>query len=141
MKIVLDTNVVVSGILVSNGPPAKILDLWIENKFRVIISQALIEEYFDVLLRPKFRRAGTIIERQDILMGLLSLENTIIVFPGTELDVIKSDPEDNRVLECALAGEVQYIVSGDEHLLKLKVFQGIMIISPTDFVANLPQGM
>lgn len=134
MKIVLDTNVVISGFLIPGGPPGKIVDLWAENKLTVVVSQALIEEYFDVLLRPKFKRAGTIIERQDLLMGLLEMENSIFVYPGIRLDVIREDPEDNRVLECAVEGKVQYIISGDEHLLALKEFQGIVIVSPAEFI-------
>lgn len=134
MKIILDTNVVISGLLIPNGPPGKIVDLWVENRLKVVVCQALIKEYFDVLLRPKFKKLGTIIERQNLLMELLEMENSIFVFPKTRLDIIKSDPEDNRVRECAVEGEVQYIISGDDHLLALKEFQGIVIVSPAAFL-------
>lgn len=140
MKIVLDTNVVISGLLVTDGPPGIIVDLWADNKLTVVVCQALVEEYIDVFLRPKFKRAGTIFERQDLLMEFFELENTIFVFPKMRLDVIEDDPEDNRVLECAVEGNVQYIVSGDEHLLALKEFQGIAIISPAGFLAHLKTG-
>jgi putative PIN family toxin of toxin-antitoxin system len=133
MRVVLDTNVLISGLLIPGGPPGKIVDLWIENKFTVVVSQALIEEFFYVLLRPKFKRVGTIIERQDLLMGLLEMENSIFVFPGVRLHVIEEDPTDNHVLECALEGKAQYIISGDTHLLALKEFQGIPIVSPSEF--------
>lgn len=135
MKIVVDTNVVVSGLLVPDGPPGRVVDLWIENKLTVIVCKVLIEEYFDVLLRPKFKKAGTIIERQDLLVGLLELENSIFVYPKTVIDVIRDDPDDNRILECAVEGEVQYIISGDYHLLTLKEFQGIPIVSPAEFLS------
>lgn len=134
MKIILDTNVVISGLLIPDGPPGKIVDLWVENRLKVVVCQALIKEYFDVLLPPKFKKLGTIIERQNLLMELLEMENSIFVFPKTRLDIIKSDPEDNRVLECAVEGEVQYIISGDDHLLALKEFQGIVIVSPAAFL-------
>ena len=133
MKIVLDTNVVISGLLIPGGP-GKIVDLWTENKLTGVVSQALIEEYFDVLLRPKFKRAGTIIERQDLLMGLLEMKNSVFAYPGIQLDVVREDPEDNRVLECAVEGKVSYIISGDDHLLVLKEFQGIAIVTPAEFI-------
>ncbi|MDD3653998.1 MAG: putative toxin-antitoxin system toxin component, PIN family [Desulfotomaculaceae bacterium] len=135
MKIVVDTNVVISGLLVPSGPPGKVVDLWVENKFAVIVCRALIEEYFNVLLRPKFKKAGTIIERQELLTGLLELENSIFVYPKTSFDVIRDDPDDNRILECAVEGEAQYIISGDEHLLALKEFQGIPIVLPAEFLS------
>ncbi|MFA4886340.1 MAG: putative toxin-antitoxin system toxin component, PIN family [Desulfotomaculaceae bacterium] len=135
MRVVLDTNVLISGMLIPGGPPGKIVDLWTENIITVIVSQALIEEFFDVLLRPKFKRAGTVIERQDLLMGLLEMENSVFVFPGVRLHVIEDDPEDNHVLECALEGKVQYIISGDTHLLALKEFQGIPIVAPAEFIS------
>jgi hypothetical protein len=134
MRIVMDTNVVVSGLLAPGGPPGRIVDLWVESKITVVVCRALIEEYFDVMLRPKFKKVGTIIERQDLLTGLLEMENSIFVYPKTRLDVIKDDPDDNRILECAVEGEVQYIISGDDHLLAIKEFQGIPIVSPAKFI-------
>lgn len=134
MRVVLDTNVLISGLLIPGGPPGKIVDLWTENKITVIVSQALIEEFFDVLLRPKFKRAGTVIERQDLLICLLEMENSVFVFPKVNMHVVKEDPEDNHVLECALEGKVQYIISGDTHLLALSEFQGISIVAPAEFI-------
>jgi len=137
MKITLDTNVVMSGFLVPGGPPAIIVDLWAGNELTVVVCQALIEEYLDVLLRPKFKKIGTIIERQELLMELLGMDNTVLVYPKIRLDVIKDDPEDNRVLECAAEGDVEFIVSGDNHLLALKEFRGIAIVSPAEFLVLL----
>ncbi|MDQ0285599.1 putative PIN family toxin of toxin-antitoxin system [Desulfofundulus luciae] len=134
MRVVLDTNVIISGIFVPNGPPGMIVDFWAKGKLTVVISQSLLEEYLEVLLRPKFNKVGTINERQGILEQFLDLENTVLVSPDFQLNVIENDPDDNRVLECALEGGVQYIVSGDEHLLALKEFQGIIIVSPAEFV-------
>jgi putative PIN family toxin of toxin-antitoxin system len=122
-------------MLIPGGPPGKIVDLWTENKITVIVSQALIEEFIDVLLRPKFKRVGTIIERQDLLMGLLEMENSVFVFPKVPLHFVEEDPEDNHVLECALEGKVQYIISGDTHLLALNEFQGILIVTPSEFIS------
>jgi hypothetical protein len=134
MRVVLDTNVLISGILIPNGPPGMVVDLWAKGRLTVVISQSLLEEYLEVLLRPKFNKVGTINERQGIIEQFLDLENTVLVSPDFQLNVIENDPDDNRVLECALEGGVQYIVSGDEHLLALKEFQGIIIASPAEFI-------
>lgn len=134
MKVVLDTNVIVSGILVPDGPPGMIVDLWAKGELTVVVSQLLIEEYLEVLLRPKFQKVGTVAERQALLREFLQLDNTVFVYPGLQINVIEDDPEDNHVLECAAEGEVQYIISGDDHLSSVKEFRGIIILTPADFL-------
>lgn len=60
-----------------------------------------------------------------------------LVKPTKKLDIVKDDPDDNKILECAIAGKVDYIISNDEHLLKLKEFEGIPIIKPEEFLKLL----
>uniref|UniRef100_A0A7C2IV46 Putative toxin-antitoxin system toxin component, PIN family n=1 Tax=Ammonifex degensii TaxID=42838 RepID=A0A7C2IV46_9THEO len=134
MIIVLDTNVVVSGILVPGGPPGKVVDLWVDGAFTVAVSPALVEEYLGVLLRPKFRSAGSAEERAKILEALLGLENTVTVLPKRPVDAVAEDPADNRVLECAEASGAGCVVSGDRHLLALERFGSAVIVSPADFL-------
>jgi putative PIN family toxin of toxin-antitoxin system len=134
MKVVLDTNVVISGILFSGGSPGKIIDLWIDNRFKVLLSQALIEECLEVISRPKFKRLGSPVERQDILIKLIELGSTIFVSPKEPIQVIKEDPDDNRILECAAEGGAQYIISGDNHLLMIKEYRKILIVTPSEFL-------
>lgn len=136
MKVVLDTNVIISGLLVFDGPPGKIIDLWIENRISVVLSRSLIEEYLEVISRPKFKHIGTPFERQDIVINLLELSSTVFVNPKELLTVIRDDPDDNRVLECAVEGMARYIVSGDEHLLMLKEYRGIKIVTPAEFLTD-----
>jgi len=62
------------------------------------------------------------------------ISNSIIMEPTMKLNIIKEDPDDNKILECAIAGKVDCIVSNDRHLLKLKTFQNIPILTPDDFV-------
>ncbi len=131
MRVVLDTNVLISGIIFPGGPPGKIIEKWINGDFTVILSPAVLEEYFAVLLRPKFRRLGTFQELYNLLSGLTELENSIMVYPQTTVDVIKEDPADNKFLDCALEGKADIILSGDHHLLNLEVFRGIRIIPPS----------
>lgn len=133
MKVVLDTNVIISGLLF-HGPPGKIINLWVEERIIVLFSQALLEEYLAVLLRPKFKRFGTPLERQVILTDLIELDNSVFVQPGTKLSIIKEDSDDNRVMECALEGQAECIVSGDSHLLSLQEYRGIPIMTPGAFI-------
>ncbi|WP_334111205.1 putative toxin-antitoxin system toxin component, PIN family [Thermodesulfitimonas autotrophica] len=134
MTVVLDTNVVVSGILVPAGPPGKIVDLWVDGAFTVAVSPALVKEYLGVLLRPKFRSAGSAAERTRILEALLNLENTVTILPKRPVSAVAEDPADNRVLECAEASGAECIVSGDRHLLALGGFGPAAILSPAGFL-------
>lgn len=134
MIVVLDTNVVISGILIPGSPPGKIVDLWADGAITVAVSPALFEEYLGVLLRPKFQGVGSIEERQKLLESFLSLANTVTVLPESLLDVITEDPPDNRVLECAAASSAGCIVSGDRHLLALERFAATLILKPAVFL-------
>ncbi|AOQ23297.1 hypothetical protein MTAT_18290 [Moorella thermoacetica] len=138
MKVVLDTNVVISGLLVPVGPPGRIIDLWADGKIDVVVSPAVITEYMEVFLRPKFAKAGTMEERQQLLEGFINLANTILVLPDIEIDIINADPSDNRFLECARTGETDCIISGDSHLLALKEYEEIPIITPGQFLEIIP---
>ena len=63
------------------------------------------------------------------------INNSEIVEPSVKIDIIKDDPDDNKILECAIAGNVDCIVSNDKHLLKLKEFKGIKILTPKEFLS------
>lgn len=76
MKVVLDTNVIISGFLTREGPPATLIDLWAEGRITVVVSQPLIEEYLGVLVRPKFAKAGRPEERLRLLEELIAMDNT-----------------------------------------------------------------
>jgi putative PIN family toxin of toxin-antitoxin system len=134
MIVVLDTNVVISGILIPDSPPGKVVDLWADGALTVAVSPALIEEYLGVLLRPKFRRLGSIEDWQKLLESLLSLANTVTVLPKSLLEVIAEDPPDNRVLKCAAASSAGCIISGDRHLLALERFAAAVILKPAVFL-------
>ena len=134
MKIVIDTNVVISGLISPSGTPAQIIDLWILNEFTVCLSTEIMEEYLSVLLRPKFQRMGTSKERYGLISELVKLENTMMVKPDFQLDIVIEDPDDNIFLECALEAKAEIIISGDDHLLNLGEFQGIYIFRPIEFL-------
>ena len=129
MKIVLDTNVFISGIFFS-GPPAQILKSWKDQKFQIVISKEILREYQRVAqeLSKKFSAVdiGPIIE-------LFTIYGKIVETEGVSVTVCE-DPDDNMFLECAIASNSKIIVSGDKHLLKVSGYQGINVVKPRDFV-------
>ena len=137
MIVVLDTDVLVSATLSPKGNPAKILNRWEADEFEVVTSPPLIHELERVLTCPRVRRRLQLSDDEmDTLLKRLSVVATI-VDPHPNLDVIQTDPADNRVLECAAAGEATYIVTGDNHLLGLKEYQQVVILDPAAFLAVL----
>ena len=127
-----DTNIYVSA-LHFGGPPLAFLDHARAGAFRLAISQPLAEEIREVL-RGKFawpedRIAATLSQLDDC---------SVFVQPSERLDVIQDDPDDDRILECADAAGAGFIVSGDNHLLRLGHFRGIQILKVAEFMQRLP---
>lgn len=133
IRAVLDTNTIISGIGWS-GPPRAILDAAIGGRFVLLISPDLLDEVQRVLTYPRLRRLPQ--SRVQEVLALLPLVAEIIE-PEERLATIRQDPADNRVLECATAGEATHIVSGDDHLLGLKSFRGIPVMTPAAFLRVL----
>jgi len=128
-KVVLDTNVYISAI-VFGGKPGEIRELSRKGKINILISEAILKEIAEILRRKFNWQNWQISQAIDEIREFATL-----VIPGELISVIKEDDADNRVLECALEGEAQYIVSGDEHhLLPLREYQDIKILSPADFL-------
>ena len=122
-KVVLDTNVLISGILFG-GNPRQILELVIQGKIDAYISTAIFTEFKEVLLRPKF---GLTLEKCFLIAK--GVEDIFcFVFPQITVDLIMDDPDDNIILECALAANVKYLITGDPHLLNLETFEKINIL-------------
>ena len=122
-KVVVDTNILISA-LGWKGNEYKLISKAMDDKIRLYTSIDLINESKKVALRPKFNFSE---EEIDEFIDAL-IEASEVVAPEFKLDIITDDPADNKVLECALEGEVDLIVSGDRHLLKLKGFEGIRIV-------------
>jgi len=129
IRVVVDTNIFVSAILFG-GNSEKILNLAEENKIKLITSEEILKELKEVL-QKKFR-----FDKKMSEMAVSNIrEISMVVYPKRKLNVIKERDADNRILECAIEGKADYIVSGDkQHILPLKKFQGIKILSPTQFL-------
>ena len=131
-RIVLDTNVLISVILFG-GKPRRILESVISGSIDCSLSVVILGELRDVLGRDKFgfspEACFRIVEELHAVCDIVS--------PSTRIDIIRSDPDDNRILECALEAQANFIVSGDPYLLKLGEFRNIKILSPADYLAKL----
>lgn len=130
IKVCLDTNILISAFLFS-GKPAQIFDLAVDGEITLVASPAIVAE-FGRVLRHKFKRDDRYIRKQlKIITDVAE-----VVTPKQRISKLKYDP-DNRVLEAALTGNVDYIVTGDKkHLLPLKNFKGISIITASQFLKS-----
>lgn len=129
-RVVLDSNVVISALLFGS-PPAALVRLIREGLVLSATSSVLLAELEGVLVL-KFQYPTDVAELVVAEWRALSEH----VEPGSELTVIAQDPSDNRVLECAVSARADAIVSGDKHLLALKAFRGIPILSPHQFLSR-----
>jgi putative PIN family toxin of toxin-antitoxin system len=137
MRAVLDTNVIVSAVLSSSGPPDAILRAWRRGRFQLIISAPLLQELVGVLARPAIRRrAGFSPEESAELVATIA-DTAVVVEPSDEIHVFAEDPDDNRLLEAAVAARADYIVSGDKLVVALASFRDSQIISPARFLVLL----
>lgn len=136
MRAVLDTNVLVSAVI-STGRPYRIYTSWLEEVFELVVSLPLLAELEEVLARPHIsERVRWTSPRVDEL--LTSLHNRAVwVDPEQQITRIDTDPDDNRVLEAAVEGRADYIVTGDRHLRDLKEHEGTEIVTPAQFLAIL----
>ena len=132
VKVVLDTNVYISAILFGRKPE-EIRKLSQEGKIELLVSEAIIAEVAGVLRKKFDWESWQISQVIDEIR-----EIAILVIPHQTLSVIKEDKDDNRALECAVEGKAHYIISGDKrHLLSLKEYQGIRILSPAEFLRKM----
>jgi putative PIN family toxin of toxin-antitoxin system len=135
--VVLDTNVLVSAPLSPSGPPAEVIDRWEAEQFEVVTSPALLGDLERAL---QYSRVKKVLQRlRAEVAALIRQFNRVAIIsePDLPLQVIEEDPAENRVLECAAAGGPSYIVSGNDHLLLLKEYEEIVILSPAGFLTLL----
>jgi len=127
-KIVLDTNIFISAFG-WGGNPNKIFEESLTDNLIIITSYEQFEELCRVLEYP---RLGFTPEQKSRIKRIIQ-GVAVFVSPLEKLQVVKEDPADNKIIEAAIAGKADYILTGDKHLLKLKEFRGIKIVSPEEF--------
>jgi putative PIN family toxin of toxin-antitoxin system len=141
MRVVIDTNVIVSAFLSPTGPPAQLLTLLEQEAFELLVSEPILAEYQRALGYRKVRaRHGmdnaTLVEVIDDLRAV-----ALLVDPTESLEVVPQDAADDMFFECAVTGGAAYIVSGDANVLAVDVFRGIGVVSPALFLELLVQGL
>lgn len=131
-RIVLDTNVLISGTF-WNGSSAEIIHLIEEEKLVLIVSAEILKEYDKVMNYDEIKqKVGH--HHECAQAGQKIIQLSVIVHPQQSINIIKEDPEDNKFIEAAIAGNANVIVSQDNHLLKLKNYGGIKIVTPEEFL-------
>jgi uncharacterized protein len=131
IKLVIDTNIFISSFFNNDGNPKKVMDLWKTGQIILCLSEKILEEYIEVLIRLGLEREKELPE----IINLFSNSTNISCIPFSgEIKIITEDAEDNMFLECAIANDADYIISGDKHLLALKSYKNILILSPVNFL-------
>jgi len=129
LKVVMDTNVFVSGVFFS-GPPYQILSAWQLGEFELVVSQEILDEY---------QRVGEILAEQHPRIDLNPILNFVIehakVYRSPKLkEPVCEDPDDDKFIACALSSGSRVIIIGDKHLLKVSGYQRIEVLKPREFV-------
>lgn len=139
MKVVLDTNVIVSAYLSSRGAPAEVIRRWLGQSFQVLVSAPVLAEYDRALNYPRVRDRHRMTAREvETVVGRFR-EFGLFVEGYGEVAGIARDPGDDKFLSLAVAGGADYIVSGDPHLLDVGRYGEIEILRPAAFVAVLDE--
>ena len=134
MRVVLDTNVVISSLLFC-GVSSKLVPLWQNGVITPLISRSILEEYLRVLSYPKFKLTDAEIK------GLIQeelLPYAEVIKPRRRLRIVERDPSDDKFVECAVTGKARVVISGDKDLLTIGSYRKILIQSPAQFLKKHP---
>ena len=139
MRVVLDVGQYISAAINQGGYPAKLLEAWEAQKFDLLLSPPILADIHRVLHYPRIQKRHQW-DTEHIERFIQALTTATILTPGQlELYVVKDDPDDNKIIVCAVEGHADYIVSSDIHLAKLGSYQGIPIVPPRHLLAQLAQ--
>ena len=138
LRIVLDTNVFVSGLLTKQGVSAQILNAWRDRQFLLLTSVAIITELQNTLRYPHIRERYRITDAEvNHLTSLLEYDALLVPGHINVAGAVPEDPDDEKFLACAIDGQANYNVSGNHHLLELGEYQGIPILSVRQFIEQI----
>jgi putative PIN family toxin of toxin-antitoxin system len=128
VRVVVDTNVFVSSFF--GGHPKAIIDLWRNGRLTLCLTNAIIDEYIDVLTRMGL---GGTTELGELLSIFRTGHNCLFTIQTPSLSIAE-DADDDKFIEAAVALDAEAVVSGDRHLKKVRKYAGIAIVSPRDFI-------
>ena len=132
-RVVIDTNVVISALLFG-GEPGQLIPLWKSGRIKPLASKEMVDEYLRVLTYPKF---GLTPEEINFLLYQEIVPYFEIVKAKAGRVIVGDDPSDDKFIRCAEAGRAKTIISGDQHLLRLKSFGAISILTPVQFLKEV----
>lgn len=135
-RVVLDANQIVSAFIKSIGNPARILDLFREGAFEIVVSPDILKEIEKVLAYPRLQKYHKR-SRQEIKQFLSLFADLCInieINSEKNIVIIKDDPSDDKYLLCALEGKADFIISGDKHLLNIFSYRNIRILTAVEFL-------
>jgi putative PIN family toxin of toxin-antitoxin system len=127
-RVVIDTNVFISSFF--GGVPREVITLWKDGEIIICLSQAIIEEYIEVLYRLGIEDN----EIKKLIKLFAEGYSSIFTLHTPNISIVKDDPDDNKFIECAVELNSKIIISGDKHLLKIKKYIDIRILSPREFI-------
>ena len=139
MRVVLDTNVLVSRFLSPLGNPAAIFQSFQDEVFELILSEPILAEFQEVMRYNRLRRLHGLTDAEIAVAAEDFAEFATMIEPTEPLSVVLDDPEDDKFFEAAVTGQAEVIVSGDHHLLELRTYRGIRVVTPAAFLAILRQ--
>lgn len=137
MRAVLDANILVSAVLRPKGVPAQILQAWRQGQCHVVTCEQILTEAAEVLALPRIRRRYPLTDENVARLLTILRRRADFASVTTIQPVVKADADDDVILACALKGQVDYIVTGDRHLLNLGEYKGIPVLSPRQFLDSL----
>lgn len=137
MRIVIDTNIMLSRFLSPFGAPAYIYDAWRKEIFDLVVSEPILQEYQKVLLYKQIQKQHGLEEEAVKRIIFQFRKYAVFVKPQQEINIITDDPDDNKFVATALEGKAEYIISKDKHLLSVKEYQGIYMLGPIAFLEIL----
>lgn len=138
LRVVFDTNLYISSLLVGNGLPAQALRAWRAHRFTLIVSPSILAEVIATFDYPRIRHKYDITDGDiDELVTLLTLEAIIVPGATDVSDAALTDPDDEMILACAVDGAADFIVSGDRHLLDRGMYRDIPIVTVRQFLELL----
>lgn len=134
MKVVVDTNVLISHFISPKGNATKIFHKWENAEFIYLASAPILIEYREVLFSDKVRRYHQLsVQEMNEAIAKIETQTEHVEVEGT-LTGMTIDPDDDKFIECAVNGGAEFIISGDKHLLNLKTFEEIEIVDPATFL-------
>ncbi len=132
MKVVVDTNVVISGVFFG-GMPSRVLEAWRDGEFDLVVSPEVLEEYRRVGEELTARFPGVSLAP---FLALLVMNAEIVEAPGLS-DQVSRDRDDDKFIACAIAANCQTIISGDKDLLEVTGYQGLKVVAPREFLESV----